>query len=51
MADRTTANERFGELRNVDRGQDASVNIEVLKRVLQHDRVHYGREHPDVIGG
>ena len=45
------ADERFGKLRNVNRGQDASLNAGFLQSILKHNRVHYGRQHADIIGG
>src|SRR5205085_2282420 len=49
MANGATANEWFSELRNVDGGHYSRLHLQVLQRVLQHDGIHHGREHADVI--
>src|SRR5205085_10569210 len=49
MANGATANEWFSELRNVDGGHYPRLHLQVLQGVLQHDGIHHGREHADVI--
>src|SRR3954451_3894279 len=51
VAHRTAADVRLGDLADVERRLHARMDVELLERVLQLERVEDDREHPHVVGG
>ena len=51
VAHRAAADVRLGDLRDLERGEDARVGTGALERVLQRQRVQDGREHARVVRG
>ena len=49
VTNRAPANEWLGQLRDIDRGKDARLNADFFKCILQNHRVHYGRQHANVV--